>query len=203
MVKLSTLSLIILQVGRNNRFKLETRNISDHFVKIGNLSCFLPGSSGSTSTSSKCNCLPSYTGVDCGIPQIISPALKKLNISLTRRSAPRRLISALPINHEFLLLEARMAMHFHVVDVFLVQESNFTNSGEERPLDFLKKLEDGWLEKYREKLVYLLRTEMPPGGFEDGKEADADMRRQLSRRGLERFYRSYFFRLENMQTCIF
>ena len=79
-----------------------------------------------------------------------------------------------------------MAMHFHVVDVFLVQESNFTNSGEERPLDFLKKLEDGWLEEYREKLVYLLRTEMPPGGFEDGKEADADMRRQLSRQGLHR-----------------
>ena len=79
-----------------------------------------------------------------------------------------------------------MAMHFNVVDVFLVQESDFTNSGEERALELLKKLKDGWLEEYEEKLVYLQRTEIPPGGFEDGKEADADMRRQLSRRGLQR-----------------
>ena len=88
-----------------------------------------------------------------------------------------------------------MAMHFDVVDVFLVQESNFTNSGKERALGLLKKVKGGWLEDYQEKLVYLQRTEMPPGGFEDGKEADADMRRQLSWRGLER--------LENIQPSFF
>ena len=100
-----------------------------------------------------------------------------------------------------------MAMHFNVVDVFLVQESNFTNSGEERALKLLKKLEEGWLEEYEEKLVYLLRTDLPPGGFEDGKEADADMRRQLSRRGLERLENIFFkqilefnlSRLDNLQ----
>ena len=79
-----------------------------------------------------------------------------------------------------------MAMHFDVVDVFLIQESNFTNSGKERALELLQKLEGGWLEEYQDKLVYLQRTEGPPGGFEDGKEADADMRRQLSRQGLHR-----------------
>ena len=79
-----------------------------------------------------------------------------------------------------------MAMHFDVVDVFLIQESNFTNSGEERALELLQKLEGGWLEEYQDKLVYLQRTEIPPGGFDDGKEADADMRRQLSRQGLHR-----------------
>ena len=99
-------------------------------------------------------------------------------------------------------------LHVKVVDVFLVQESNFTNSGEGRPLEMLKKLEGGWLEEHVEKLVYLLRLlvvicwllqghqdklvyflrkEMPAGGFEDGKEADADMRRELSWRGLGRF----------------
>ena len=89
-----------------------------------------------------------------------------------------------------------MAMHFNVVDVFLVQESNFTNSGEERALELLKKLEGSWLEEYKEKLVYLLRTDLPPGGFEDGKAADADMRRQLSLRGLQRLEKTppkYFF----------
>ena len=79
-----------------------------------------------------------------------------------------------------------MAMHFDVVDVFLIQESNFTNSGEERALEFLQKLEGGWLEEYQDKLVYLQRTEIPPGGFDDGKEADADMRTQLSKQGLHR-----------------
>ena len=48
-------------------------------------------------------------------------------------------------------------IHVKVVDVFLVQESNFTNSGEGRPLEMLKKLEGGWLEEHLEKLVYLLR----------------------------------------------
>ena len=108
-------------------------------------------------------------------------------------------------------------MHVKVVDVFLVQESNFTNSGEGRPLEMLKKLEGGWLEEHLEKLVYLLRllvvvgcccwllqghqvkfvfllrTEMPAGGFEDGKQADADMRRELSRKGLGRFRHSQHF----------
>ena len=79
-----------------------------------------------------------------------------------------------------------MAMHFDVVDVFFIQESNFTNSGEERALEFLQKLEGGWLEEYQDKLVYLQRTEIPPGGFDDGKEADADMRTQLSKQGLHR-----------------
>ena len=79
-----------------------------------------------------------------------------------------------------------MAMHFDVVDVFLIQESNFTNSGEERALELLQKLEGGWLEEYQDKLVYLQRTEIPPGGFDDGKEADADMRTQLSKQGLHR-----------------
>jgi len=189
----------------SKRFQLGVQNISDYFVTRGNISCFIDGiASSSTSESeglpkptspsnvfidvnfSTCKCLPTYTGADCGTPKIIAPALKKLNITLRRRSAPRRLVSALPINHEFLLLEARMAMHAKVVDVFLVQESNFTNSGEGRPLEMLKKLEGGWLEEHLEKLVYLLRTEMPAGGFEDGKEADADMRRELSRRGLGR-----------------
>ena len=64
-------------------------------------------------------CLPTYTGADCGTPKIIAPALKKLNITLGRRSAPRRLVSALPINHELLLLEARMAMHAKVVDIII------------------------------------------------------------------------------------
>ena len=48
-------------------------------------------------------------------------------------------------------------IHVKVVDVFLVQESNFTNSGEGRPLEMLKKLEGGWQEEHQEKLVYLLR----------------------------------------------
>ena len=76
--------------------------------------------------------------------------------------------------------------NFNCCNNFLIQESNFTNSGQERALELLQKLEGGWLEEYEDKLVYMQRTEIPPGGFEDGKEADADMRRQLSRQGLNR-----------------
>ena len=60
-------------------------------------------------------------------------------------------------------------MHVKVVDVFLVQESNFTNSGEGRPLEMLKKLEGGWLEEHLEKLVYLLRLLVAAGCYKGTK----------------------------------
>jgi hypothetical protein len=61
--------------------------------------------------------------------------------------------------------QARLAMHQAVVDVFLVQESNFTNSGSARPLELGRRLAAGWLPGHRAKLRYLPRTHAAPGLF--------------------------------------
>ena len=45
------------------------------------------------------------------------------NLSLRRRTSPRRLVSAFPINHEFLLLEARLAMHYQVLSSLIKSPS--------------------------------------------------------------------------------
>lgn len=82
------------------------------------------------------------------------------------------------------MLETRLHMHRDAVDVFLVAESNFTNAGKSKPTLLLDKLRSGWMEELQNKIVYVGRSQPPPGGFSDGKAVDADMRFHLSRDGL-------------------
>ncbi|XP_023319480.1 beta-1,4-mannosyl-glycoprotein 4-beta-N-acetylglucosaminyltransferase [Eurytemora carolleeae] len=75
-------------------------------------------------------------------------------------------------------------MHYHIVDIFFVQESSFSNSGGNKPLLLLEKLQCGWLNQFQDKLIYIFRNDTPTEGFENGVLADADMRRFISREGL-------------------
>ena len=145
----------------------------------------------------RCHCYPDYFGDRCDIPKQISNAYADsnhnkqfLNITydwkdLSLRSGyQRRLIHALPVNLEIDLFEARLASLYDVVDVFIIGESNFTNSGGSRELIFLNLLENGWLKPYHDKILYLFRGYAPPTGFEDGVAADAFMRSELTQKGL-------------------
>jgi beta-1,4-mannosyl-glycoprotein beta-1,4-N-acetylglucosaminyltransferase len=99
---------------------------------------------------------------------------------IRRRNFTRRLIYGLPVNHEFDLFEARMAMQADVVDVFIIHESNYTNSGKPKPVHFLNMFrEQEWLKQYHQKIVYIFQDSFPKEGFLDGKIADAFMRRNL------------------------
>ena len=84
-----------------------------------------------TETSTDCKCLPDYYGIDCGIPDAVWHGHYKSNSrkKLKRRSKSRRLIHALPVNHEFDFFETRIKMLENVVDVFVIQESNYTTFG--------------------------------------------------------------------------
>ena len=79
---------------------------------------------------------------------------------------------------------ARIISLYHVVDVFLVAESNLTNSGGTRDLVFLNLFKSGWLKPYQDKIVYIFRGVPPPTGYEDGAKADAYMRSELTRQGM-------------------
>ena len=111
---------------------LKDQSITDYFIKIANKKCFKFGINETLSSSQKkCICIKNYFGQDCGIPEIIRNAtIKEVPVSLTTfslRKKPRRIISALPFNHEFALLEARLYDLHQVVDVFIIQESVATN----------------------------------------------------------------------------
>ena len=84
------------------------------------------------------------------------------------------------------MFEARVEMLHDVVEVFLVQESNFTNSGSSKKLSLRRRISSGWLKGKRDKIMVLTRVTPPPEGFNDGVKADRDMRRSLSRDGLAR-----------------
>ena len=57
----------------------------------------------------------------------------------------RRLIHAVPVNHEFDLFEARVKTLKDVVDVYLIQESNYTAYGSAKDLLFIERFKNGWL----------------------------------------------------------
>ena len=121
----------------------------------------------------KCKCLNGYHGDDCGIPSYIWKTgnnAKLLPNIIRRRKVPRRVIYAVPVNHEFELFETRMAMQADVVDVFILHESNYTNSGHPKPRLFFNKFQnDGWLSKYFHKFVYIFQETFPEEGKLNGE----------------------------------
>ena len=167
--------------------------------------CYIAGTDFRASSESqlgeKCVCWQNFKGDNCSIPdqiwnayaesdhntniQNISQTYDWVSSNLKRRSGkPRRLIHALPVNLEIELFEVRIASLYDVVDVFVIGESNFTNSGGSRDLIFLELLQGGWLKPYHNKIVHLFRGYPPPTGFEDGVKADAFMRSELTAKGL-------------------
>lgn len=173
------------------------------FEKISSdVECFIEGTDFKATSEQGCICHDNFKGKDCGIPRRmwigahVDSSVESIstnfssygwsNSTLTRRPKnQRRLIHALPVNLEQDLFEARVASLYEVVDVFLIGESNLTNSGGTRDPTFLNLLKAGWLKPYHDKIVHVFRSQQPPTGYEDGALADAFMRSELTQRGLE------------------
>lgn len=145
--------------------------------------CYTKGSDLEKSRSKgKCVCHSNYFGADCGIPGFIWKTEKNskiLPMKIRRRKYTRRLIYGLPLNHEFDLFETRMAMQASIVDVFILHESNYTNSGKPKEPNFLNKFRQGWLKEHHSKFLYIIQDSFPEQGLTDGKIADDYMRRHL------------------------
>merc|ERR1739844_483642 len=178
-----------------------SKDVSEFFEKVQEMDCFISGTDFKLSVKSdnSCICYKSYRGSDCGIPirvweseieshyNTVTNKYIRYNWAETlkkRKGNQRRLIHALPVNLELDLFEARIATLYDVVDVFLIGESNMTNSGGARELSFHRLLQSGWLKPYHDKIVYVFRGSPPPKGFDDGVYADAYMRFHLTRKGL-------------------
>jgi len=84
------------------------------------------------------------------------------------------------MNHEFDLFETRMNMIGDVVDVFVLHEASVTNDGRSKEPLFFKRFQKGWLKEHHHKFVYILQTDIPERGIQEGDIADAYMRCHMS-----------------------
>ncbi|TRY71144.1 hypothetical protein TCAL_09420, partial [Tigriopus californicus] len=174
-----------------------------YFIRLDNgKQCFRPGTDLSVLTNAtffselspfgsskpKCPCLKGYFGKDCGIPEAAwfghFKDHPKARSALRPRSRPRRIIHGVPVNHEFDFLEARIRSLSEVVDVFVIQESNFTTFGAFKEVAFLHKLQQGWLREFQEKVIYSYLPYFREKGRESGWYADAFIRMYLSKKAL-------------------
>lgn len=112
----------------------------------------------------RCECKKGWHGKDCGQPEVIWRAFiaSRQKISPRRRRKPRRIIHGFPITGlETTLAEIKLHELSHVVDFFIVGESNHTATGHLKPFYFRQKLHDRAFitEDIRKKLLYIPLTD--------------------------------------------
>ena len=72
------------------------------------------------------------------------------------------------MNHEFEMFEARLHSLGSSVDAYIVMESNYTTYGSPKSLEVLKRLGEGWLSNYQDKMVYVFLSYFTETGKTNG-----------------------------------
>jgi hypothetical protein len=135
----------------------DTSTIKNYFSSIrGDVVCYTRGTNISASWNEKrCVCDRNYFGADCGIPSVIWNTGNNSQILptiLKRRSLPRRMVLGVSLDDEFEMFEARMAMQYDVVDVFILHEGNVSIYGVPKEPRFLNRFQAGWLKQCQDKV---------------------------------------------------
>lgn len=108
--------------------------------------CFIEGTNFDI-TGKNCTCLEGYNGPDCGIPDSVwyghYKTRPKEMQKLTHRLIPRRIIHAVPVNHEFDFFETRVKTLDDVVDAFIIQVIKILWYFSEKVLLFVSKILQG------------------------------------------------------------
>eukprot|EP00095_Tigriopus_kingsejongensis_P000459 snap_masked-scaffold217_size252476-processed-gene-1.4 protein:Tk00459 transcript:snap_masked-scaffold217_size252476-processed-gene-1.4-mRNA-1 annotation:"hypothetical protein DAPPUDRAFT_50861" len=176
--------------NENQRMQLKHSDAAPYFVHLPHgEQCFKRGTDIASSISrNKCQCLQGYFGSDCGIPAAAwyghFKGQTQARKALRPRSQPRRIIHGVLVNHEFDFLEARIRSLADVVDVFVVQESNFTTFGTVKSLAFLERFQRGWLKDHQDKILYTLLPYFHEKAKTNGWYADGFIRMYMSKKAL-------------------
>ncbi|XP_076056274.1 uncharacterized protein LOC143034218 [Oratosquilla oratoria] len=155
----------------------DDRKIYFHPIKNGK-ACYVFGTDPSSlhEDSKKCICNEDYFGEDCGIPSSAWLGFfakdKKATGVLTRREVPRRVINAFPVNHEYVMFEARMHELYDTIDVFVICESNYTAHGDYKKPEFFERLNGGYMQQFQDKMMYVFLGFFPKQAKENGWIAD-------------------------------
>ncbi|XP_040566404.1 beta-1,4-mannosyl-glycoprotein 4-beta-N-acetylglucosaminyltransferase isoform X2 [Lepeophtheirus salmonis] len=153
-----------------------------------NVECFIDGTNWKDTSSKKCICNDNYFGNDCGIPDAVwfghYSSIPLGENELIRRKIPRRIIQGLLFNHEYELLELRLATNYDVVDAFIIQESNYTMIGEKKDIGLFDGISKGWMNQYQDKLLYVFLSFFLKEWDSNGWLAEDFTRNHLSLNGL-------------------
>ena len=163
-------------------FTLPNLNTSFYFIPSSSGLCFKLGSRAS-SAQGPCDCKPWWMGPHCSMPSLLRWASFPLD-SVMLRPAPRRIIHGFPFNSEFDLLEIKLEEMGDVTDVFVVVESNYTNHGDPKERVLLNRLQQGFLQKWHHKLVYIGLDHFPQSAQQDGWLGDELPRLHAVQQGL-------------------
>lgn len=155
--------------------------------------CFINGTNMKISMKNKeCVCRFDYFGSDCGIPDSVwfghfkQFETNMISSGLVKRETPRRVIQTMVVNHEFELFEARVRHYGDTVDAYIILESNYSEHGDKKNLDFFYKLSIGWLSEYQDKFLYIFLSFFHPDAVKDGWFAVSYPRTFMGKHGLPR-----------------
>lgn len=133
---------------------LSSKDMTPYYTDVSsNTWCFIQGTNLKESKRHrKCQCLPTWFGLDCGIPSSVWKSKflqegKNAGIEIRRRDRPRRIILSIVFDGTFDLLDINIQNSFSVVDIFLiVEEKNHSESA----LNLFKK---GYLSEFQYKIM--------------------------------------------------
>ncbi|XP_059098126.1 beta-1,4-mannosyl-glycoprotein 4-beta-N-acetylglucosaminyltransferase-like [Tigriopus californicus] len=154
-------------------------------TRIQGMTCFNSGTDFQRSLST-CVCLQGFHGHHCSIPSSIFQNHQSESDRFLLRTHPKRIIMGMVLNHELEMLEVRIRQLHHVVDIFVIQESNITTGGDAKKLVILNAMRRGFLEEFHWKILYVYLDHFPTGFIEDGWKADGYLRQHMSAQSLSR-----------------
>ncbi|XP_046388609.1 beta-1,4-mannosyl-glycoprotein 4-beta-N-acetylglucosaminyltransferase-like [Ischnura elegans] len=146
------------------KYRLAQETTKDYFSLVNGTLCFTQGTDipymqrfNARREGGRCECHQGWHGKDCGQPEVIWRAFmaSREKLTLQRRDKPRKIIHGFSVNLEVTLAEINLNELSHVVDLFIVCESNYTESGEPKPLYFYNRLRGGHLKEIQHKILYV------------------------------------------------
>ncbi|XP_068085327.1 beta-1,4-mannosyl-glycoprotein 4-beta-N-acetylglucosaminyltransferase [Anabrus simplex] len=140
-----------------------------YFNSVNGTDCFVLGTDleymkrteDGFATDIKCACKQGWHGRDCGQPEVIWRAFiaSRQKIFPRKRRQPRHLVLAFSvINLEIMMAEIMIHELSSIVDLFIIGESNYTETGKPKSQYFLNKLQKGFLKEMQHKILYVPLT---------------------------------------------
>ena len=163
---------------QTKNYCLQSESQEKYFEKIGaNTFCLKEGMDFLIKNGTQCHCKLRWHGQSCSMHDVVYTSEYPRDVyAFLIASEPKRIINALPFTHEFDLLEARMHELADVVDLFLIVESNYTAAGHPRPRLLQNKLNQGYLQEFHYKILYVPLGYFPQKGYYNGWIMDALLR---------------------------
>ncbi|XP_046400772.1 beta-1,4-mannosyl-glycoprotein 4-beta-N-acetylglucosaminyltransferase-like isoform X2 [Ischnura elegans] len=153
----------------------------------------LPKTFSSPNNDTKCHCLTGYHGDECGVPSPVWHAAdfeQMVLPSLSLRETARRIILAIPVNHELDLVDVRSKELGDAISATLIAESDFTAAGEpkDRFVETRARRDPSFLAPQRNRTLLLRVKQFPPEGCTDGWVSDHHSRSIIGAEGIPRLH---------------